>query len=168
MDGEAPGLLQFKFHWFFSSYGSGRSLNSLGGGSVEKNQLRYTTVISDGDANTISRLNSEHPYGSHVVIQVSTLMVITYLFLLFFDTFRRWSAWDTSKSAWGKKLRDLKKKTFVDDSGQVRKIKWAGRTLDRICHQHSIGLLWRGYPQFPRGRGWNVQSDLGTVPPLNI
>ena len=54
-------------------------------------------------------------------------MVITYLFLLFFDTFRRWSAWDTSKSASGEKLRDLKKKTFVDDSGQVRKIKWGGK-----------------------------------------
>ena len=54
-------------------------------------------------------------------------MVITYLFLLFFDTFRRWSAWDTFKSASGKKLCDLKKKTFVDDSGQVRKIKWGGK-----------------------------------------
>ena len=54
-------------------------------------------------------------------------MVIKYLFLLFFDTFRRWSVWDTSKSASGKKLRDLKKKTFVDDSGQVRKIKWDGK-----------------------------------------
>ena len=68
----------------------------------------------------------------------------------------------------GKKLRDLKKKTFVDDSGQVRKIKWAGGTLDRICNQYSFGLLWRGYQQFPRGRGWNVQSDLGSVSPLNI
>ena len=54
-------------------------------------------------------------------------MVITYLFLLFFDTFRRWSAWDTSKSASGKKMCDQKKKTFVDDSGQVRKIKWGGK-----------------------------------------
>ena len=27
----------------------------------------------------------------------------------------------------GKKLRDLKKKTFVDDSGQVRKNKWGGK-----------------------------------------
>ena len=27
----------------------------------------------------------------------------------------------------GKKLRDLKKKTFVDDRGQVRKIKWGGK-----------------------------------------
>ena len=27
----------------------------------------------------------------------------------------------------GKRLRDLKKKTFVDDSGQVRKIKWGGK-----------------------------------------
>ena len=29
---EAPGLLQFEFHRFFSSYGSRRSLDSLGGG----------------------------------------------------------------------------------------------------------------------------------------
>ena len=27
----------------------------------------------------------------------------------------------------GKRLRDQKKKTFVDDSGQVRKIKWGGK-----------------------------------------
>ena len=27
----------------------------------------------------------------------------------------------------GKRLRDLKKKTFVDDSGQVRKIKCGGK-----------------------------------------
>ena len=26
-----------------------------------------------------------------------------------------------------KRLRDLKKKTFVDDSGQVKKIKWGGK-----------------------------------------
>ena len=26
-----------------------------------------------------------------------------------------------------KKLCDLKKKTFVDESGQVRKIKWGGK-----------------------------------------
>ena len=31
----------------------------LWGRSVEKNQLRYTVVISDGDAKTIARLNSE-------------------------------------------------------------------------------------------------------------
>ena len=36
----------------------------------------------------------------------------------------------------GKKLRGLKKKTFVDDNGQVLKLKWGGRgrTLDRFCH----------------------------------
>ena len=33
---------------------------------------------------TISRLNREHPYGSGVVIQVSTFMVITFFFWLFF------------------------------------------------------------------------------------
>ena len=27
----------------------------------------------------------------------------------------------------GKRLRDIKKKTFVEDSGQVRKIKWGGK-----------------------------------------
>ena len=48
----------------------------LWGRSVEKNQLRYTVVISDGDAKTIAPLNSEHPYGSDVVIQVITFMVI--------------------------------------------------------------------------------------------
>ena len=36
----------------------------------------------------------------------------------------------------GKKLGGLKKKTFVDDNGQVLKLKWGsrGRTLDRFCH----------------------------------
>ena len=48
----------------------------LWGRSVEKNQLRYTVVLSDGNAKTIARLNSEHPYGSDVVIQVITFMVI--------------------------------------------------------------------------------------------
>ena len=46
----------------------------LWGRSVEKNRLRYTTVISDGDAKSIVRLNNEHPYGSDVVIQVITFM----------------------------------------------------------------------------------------------
>ena len=50
----------------------------LWGRSVEKNQLRYTVVITDGDAKTISRLNSEHPYGSEVVI-----LVITYIYVDF-------------------------------------------------------------------------------------
>ena len=34
----------------------------------------------------------------------------------------------------GKKLRDLKKKTFVDDNGQVLKLKWGekGRLTDSV------------------------------------
>ena len=48
----------------------------LWGRSVEKNRLRYTTVISDGDVKSIVRLNNEHPYGSDAVIQVITFMVI--------------------------------------------------------------------------------------------
>ena len=46
--------------------------------SVEKNKLRYTVVISDGDK-TISRLNSEHPYGTDIVIQVITFMLILFI-----------------------------------------------------------------------------------------
>ena len=48
--------------------------------SVEKHKLRYTVVISDGGAKTISRLNSEHPYGTDIEIQVSTHML--FLFIL--------------------------------------------------------------------------------------
>ena len=48
--------------------------------SVAKNKLRYTIVISDGDAKIISRLNSEHPYGTDVEIQVSTFMLILFIF----------------------------------------------------------------------------------------
>ena len=46
--------------------------------SVEKHKLRYTVVISDGDAKTISRLNSEHPYGTDIN-QVSTFMSILFI-----------------------------------------------------------------------------------------
>ena len=68
----------------------------------------------------------------------------------------------------GKRLRDLKKKTFVDEwLTEENKVGQEG-TLDGICDQFSIGLLWQGYPQFCRGRGWNVQSDLGSVSPFDI
>ena len=46
--------------------------------SVEKHKLRYTVVISDGDK-TISRLNSEHPYGTDIEIQVNTFMLILFI-----------------------------------------------------------------------------------------
>ena len=54
----------------------------LWGRSVEKNQLRYTMVISDGDAKTITWPNSEHPYGSDVVIQVITFILILFTFMV--------------------------------------------------------------------------------------
>ena len=38
-----------------------------------------TVVISDGDAKTISRLNSEHPYVTDIEIQVSTYMLILFI-----------------------------------------------------------------------------------------
>ena len=47
--------------------------------SVEKYKLQYTVVISDGDAKTISRLNSEHSYGTDIEIQVSTFMLILFI-----------------------------------------------------------------------------------------
>ena len=47
--------------------------------SVEKNKLRYTVVISDGDAKSISRLNNEHPYGTDIEIQVITFMLILFI-----------------------------------------------------------------------------------------
>ena len=47
--------------------------------SVAKNKLRYTVVISDGDAKTIFRLNSEHPYGTNIEIQVITFMLILFI-----------------------------------------------------------------------------------------
>ena len=54
----------------------------LWGRSVEKNRLWYTTVISDGDAKSILRLNNEHPYGSDVVIQVITFRLIFFIFIV--------------------------------------------------------------------------------------
>ena len=47
--------------------------------SDEKYKLQYTVLISDGDAKTISRLNSEHPYGTDIEIQVSTYMFILFI-----------------------------------------------------------------------------------------
>ena len=50
----------------------------------------------------------------------------------------------------GKKLRDLKKKTFVDDSGQVRKIKWGrkGRLTESVINSLSVyfGGAIRNFP----------------------
>ena len=42
-------------------------------------KLWYTVVISDGDAKTISRLNSEHPCGTDIEIQVITFMLILFI-----------------------------------------------------------------------------------------
>ena len=36
-------------------------------------------MISDGDAMTISRLNSEHSYGTDIEIQVITFMLIWFI-----------------------------------------------------------------------------------------
>ena len=47
--------------------------------SVANNKLRYIVVISDGDAKTISRLNSEHPYGTDIEIQVIIFMLILFI-----------------------------------------------------------------------------------------
>ena len=44
--------------------------------AVEKHKLRYTVVISDGDAKIIS---SEYPYGTDIEIQVSTFMLILFI-----------------------------------------------------------------------------------------
>ena len=54
----------------------------LWGRSVERNQMRYTTVISDGGAKSIMRLNNEHPYGSDVVIQVIIFRLILFTFIV--------------------------------------------------------------------------------------
>ena len=43
------------------------------------NKLRYTMVISDGDAKTISRLNSKHPFGTDIEIQVIKFMLILFI-----------------------------------------------------------------------------------------
>ena len=189
LDGEAPGLLQFEFHWFFSSYGSGRSLYSLGR-SVEKNQLRYTTVICDGDAKTILRLNNEHPYGSDVVIEVITFMLILFIFMVivyiygdlftfmvitylyFFVFFWHLQKMECvghiqkrlgKKNAWPKE-EDL---CWWQWSSEENKVGREGCLTESVINT-LIGLLWRGYLQFSRGRGWNVQSGLGSVPQLNI
>ena len=62
----------------------------LWGRSVEKNQL----VISEGGAKTIARLNSEHPYGSDVILVITFMSIclhlwwlhIFFFFLFFFLT----------------------------------------------------------------------------------
>ncbi|KAE8749128.1 hypothetical protein FOCC_FOCC004036 [Frankliniella occidentalis] len=37
--------------------------------SLEKNKMRYTSVLSDGDAKTISHLNELQPYGEDIIIE---------------------------------------------------------------------------------------------------
>ena len=54
----------------------------LWGSSVEKNRLRYTTVLPDGNAKSILRLNNEHPYGGDGVIEVITFMLILLIFIV--------------------------------------------------------------------------------------
>ena len=95
-------------------------------------------------------------------------MVITYLFFLVFWHLQKMECVGHIQKRLGKRLRDLKKKTFVDEwLSEENKVGREGM-LDGICHQFSIGLLWRVYPQFSWGRGWNVQSDLGSVSPFDI
>ena len=58
--------------------GSSPAMEAEGGSilwarAVEKNKLRYTVVISDGDAKTNSQLNSKNPYGSDDVLEVDFL-----------------------------------------------------------------------------------------------
>ena len=53
-----------------------------------------------------------------------TFMVISICFCCF-DTFRMRGI--CTEAPWGVKLCGLKKKTFVDDSAQVRKLKWGER-----------------------------------------
>ena len=81
LDRQAPGLLQLQFS------GSSPAMEAEGASihwarSVERNKLRYTVVISDGDAKSISRLNNEHPYSSDIVIQVITFMLISFIFIV--------------------------------------------------------------------------------------
>ena len=54
----------------------------LWGSSVEKNRLRYTTVISDGNSKSILLLTNEHPYGGDGVIEVITFMLILFIFIV--------------------------------------------------------------------------------------
>ena len=53
--------------------------------SVECHGIRYTRVISDGDAKSVAWVNCEQPYGSDVEIEVIykiTFVVISYLFFI--------------------------------------------------------------------------------------
>ena len=55
------------------------------------------------------------------------------------------------RRASGKKLRDLKKKTLVEDNGLVLKLKCGGkgRLTDSVIY-NSYGLLRRGHSKFSR------------------
>ena len=81
----ARGILQLKLLWLVTSDGSRKYLLSLcffGRASW----IRYTRVISDGDAKSVARVNREQPYGIDVEIEVIykiTFVVISYLFLFY-------------------------------------------------------------------------------------
>ena len=57
-----------------------------------------------------------------VISNLFTFTVITYLFLLFLHL-QKMECVVMYRRASGKKLRDLKKKTFVEDNGLVLKLK---------------------------------------------
>ena len=60
-----------------------------------------------------------------VISNLFTFVVITYLFLLF--CFRRWSVLVMSRSASGRNCLTWRRRPFfVDDNGQVLKLKWGG------------------------------------------
>jgi len=71
-------------------------------------KLRYTEVISNGDAKTVNHLNGEHPYGPDVKI-------------------RKHECVGHVQKRIGKRLRDAKKKTYHDSDGKVIKLRWCGK-----------------------------------------
>ena len=101
------------------------------------------------------RLNNEHPYGSDVVFHIFTFMVI-YIYgdYIFFSScfcnLQKMERVGYIQKRLGKRLRDVKKKTFVDDSGQVKKIKWGrkGHLTETVINSLSVyfGGAIRNFP----------------------
>ena len=61
----ARGILQLKLLWLVTSDGSRKYLSSLCSFG-RASWIRYTRVISEGDAKSVAWVNREQPYGSDV------------------------------------------------------------------------------------------------------
>ena len=97
--------------------------------SEAKLKLRYTTMISDGDAKTVQHLNENKPYREGVMIEKHECV-------------------GHVQKRMGTQLRTLKKSGKRDSSGKAVKFGGRGRLTDKVVDQLQVyyGGAIRGHP----------------------